>query len=98
MPDYADDQFEWDIDKSDETERRRHFNFAFAAQLFLSDNYIEGIDDRHDYDEERYKAIGPIEGILFSVVYVVRGKRRRIVAAWKSDDKEQNEYAKAFPT
>ena len=98
MAEYADDQFEWDEDKSDDCFSRRGFDFQFACRVFQSDLYYEEIDERAHGDEERNICVGVIEGRLFTVVYTLRHGRKRIISAWLSSDEEVRKYARFFGT
>jgi len=51
---------------------------------------FERIDRRHG--EERIFAVGLMEDIEIVVVYVMRGKRRRIISARRAHRNERQEY------
>ncbi len=93
---HFDDRFEWDLDKSEDCYRRRKFDFEYASRLFESDYYYEEFDDRDYFGEERNVCVGRIDGGYYTVVYTPRGKRKRIISAWLSDDDEVMKYAKYF--
>jgi uncharacterized DUF497 family protein len=96
MPDYVDDEYEWDIDKSEATYALRGFDFAFASQLFDQDQRLERLDLRREYGEERNITWGIVEGVQITVVWTPRSHRKRIIAAFLSDDEDLREYEQAY--
>ena len=97
MPDFSDESYEWDTDKSDDTYGRRGFDFDAAVGIFDNDYYLEAIDDRHDYGEERIVCIGSMDGEIIVVVYTQRGSRKRIISARLATDEEIYEYRQTYP-
>lgn len=62
--------------------------------MFLDDNRIEEIDDRHSKGEIRYFSIGLIYGTI-TVVYVVYTERSdtiRIISARQANKREEEIY------
>lgn len=83
--------FEWDAAKSDATFLERGLDFEAAARVFEGD-YIEREDLPQDYGERRYLATGPVAGVLITVVWTPRGRRRRIISAWPASNQERRAY------
>jgi uncharacterized protein len=83
--------YEFDDAKNRANRAKHGIDFDFAARVFDS-AYIERLDNRYPYGEERVVAIGPIEGVLFTVVYTQRGERRRIISARKATRRERDAY------
>ncbi len=82
---------EWDEDKRRRNLDEHGVDFADAGLIF--DNpVIEAIDDRADYGETRYRALGHVEGDYFVVVYTWRGRFRRLISAWKVDEDGRRRY------
>lgn len=98
MPDFSDDRYEWDTKKSDETYHRRGFDFDAAVIIFDNDYYLEAIDDRYDYDDERLICIGNMDGAIIVVVYTQRAHRKRIISARLATNEEVHEYRQAYPS
>ena len=94
--DCGDERFEWDIEKSEDCYRRRHFDFEYASRVFDSDYYYEEVDERDYGAEERNVCVGKIDEQYLTVVYTPRRKRKRIISAWVSDDGEVKKYAEYF--
>jgi hypothetical protein len=95
VADYVDDEFEWDIAKSDATKVERGFDFHTAVTIFKGD-YVDRIDERHSDDEVRWTAFGSTPSVALVVVYTDRGKRKRIISARRATKNERTEYAKNF--
>ena len=79
--------FSWDSRKSDLCQQQRGFDFYYAALLF-SGPVLERIDCRKDYGEPRLQAIGHIDGLLYVVVYTMRGEWTHIISARRAHRKE----------
>ncbi len=85
--------FEWDEIKREKIKVERGFGFETAATIFNGVT-LEEIDERSDYGEIRFRAIGKIENRCYTVIYTDRLDEegimvRRIITAWKSNTKEQ---------
>jgi uncharacterized DUF497 family protein len=64
-------EFDWDPAKHENTRRDRGFDYA--ARIFAGPT-VEAMDRRRDYDEERIRVIGEIDGRVFVVIYTDRSK------------------------
>ncbi len=83
--------FEWFEKKRESNIKDHGIDFVRAAKVF--DNPIlERLDDRKDYGEERFIAIGHWEEQFLVVVYTWRGKNRRIISARKAGQNEKRAY------
>ena len=49
-------------------------------------------DDRKDYGEERFTALGHVDGELFTLVFTPRGDKTRLVTAWKAGKNGERNY------
>jgi len=87
--------FEWDETKSEETLRKRGFDFAYASLIF-DGAVLEMNDDRVDYGEARIQAIGQADATVLFVVYTWRGKTRRIISARLAKRRERDVYRQVF--
>lgn len=70
-----------------------------AIEIF-DQNYIEEEDDRIDYRETRFIAIGPVASLndrLCAIVYTWRGTKRRLISFRKANDKEIRKYRRNYP-
>lgn len=53
---------------------------------------VDLIDDRFDYDEDRYCLLGDVDGRLLSIGYTWRGNRIRIITARAAEPHERRRY------
>ena len=54
---------------------------------------LEAIDNRFEYDELRFYAIGLVNGLEITVIYTDREEdERRIISAWRSEPQERRSY------
>jgi uncharacterized protein len=68
-------------------------SFDLAKTVFKGAFAIERVDDREEYDEERFVIIGAAEGrILLFVAYTEREDRIRIISARRATQYEQDDY------
>ena len=89
-------EYEWSAHKSATNLAERGFDFAFASLIFEG-KILEKVDDRRDYGEERFVAIGKADGITLTLVYTDRiaeeGRPvRRIISARRSNSNERKAY------
>jgi uncharacterized DUF497 family protein len=85
-------EFEWDDAKASANEAKHRVRFDYAAAVFWDDNRLDLDTTRADDGEERRKAVGLIEGKLYTVVYTLRGSVCRLISARRSNAKEGRSY------
>jgi uncharacterized protein len=83
--------FEWDEAKRQQNIAERGVDFRLAAQIF-ENPVIESEDTREDYGERRFRALGHVGDEYYLVAYTWRGKRRRIISAWKVGEDGKRRY------
>jgi uncharacterized protein len=90
-------KFIWDEIKNETNIRKHGLDFADAHEVF-DGPVLEKLDDRFDYGEERWIAMGLLHGILcVVVVYAEPGNEtRRIISFRKGDRYEREVYFKIF--
>lgn len=81
--------FEWDEAKRQANLAKHHIDFQDAKRIF-DGPVFERLESRHG--EERIFAIGLMEDIKIVVVYVIRGKRRRLISARRAHRDERQDY------
>jgi uncharacterized DUF497 family protein len=85
-------EFEFDPAK-DESNRFKHgLKLAFGVRVFLSDDHVVVASHRAIDGEDRFKAIGLIDGKLYTVVHVWRGDNVRLISTRRSNASEQRDY------
>ncbi len=88
-------EFEWDEDKAAANLAKHRVSFLTAAEVFAN-GILERIDDREDYGEIRWIALGRVEAEIFRVVFTWRGdKLIRIISAQKASKDEREIYYRA---
>ncbi len=85
--------FEWDARKSASNLDKHGIDFDDAIGIF-DGYYFEYSSTRNE--EERYVAVGEIEGVVLAVVYSARGETRRIISARRARTNEERAYYKAL--
>lgn len=84
--------FEWDMAKSDSCQISRNFDFAYVISIFVDPDLLTEKDQRWDYGEERFQAIGLLEGRIFVVIYTKRPTAIRIISARRANRREVKRY------
>jgi uncharacterized DUF497 family protein len=74
-------EFEWDQAKHALTVQERGIGFDSASRIFQG-RVVMWKDDRHDYGEARFRAVGEMEGAILHVVFTWRGVAS-LGAAWR---------------
>ncbi|KAB2853802.1 MAG: BrnT family toxin [Sphingopyxis terrae] len=83
--------FEWDEAKRRANIRKHGVDFFDAAAIFENDIF-ELADDRDDYGEERWVAIGHVDGTVYRVVYTMRFDVIRIISAQRANRRDRERY------
>lgn len=87
--------FEWDDAKAALNLRKHGVAFEDAARVFLDPRRVEAVDDRADYGEERWLAMGWVAPAVLLVVHTLRGPDGqiiRIISARKANANERAHY------
>ncbi|MGI8403097.1 MAG: BrnT family toxin [Gemmatimonadaceae bacterium] len=91
-------EFDWHEAKNRINIRRHGVDFADAIRIFESPTF-ERWDDRRDYGEDRWLAVGLVDGIELTVIYTDvhtdRGQVRRIISARRATKNERQAYYQA---
>jgi uncharacterized DUF497 family protein len=87
-----DDECEWDDGKAAANFIKHGVSFDAARKVFNDPFAIDRLDDREDYDESRFVAIGMVDGRLLFVAYTMRGDTIRIISARGAEPREQRQY------
>ncbi len=88
-------EFEWDEEKASANLRKHRVSFLTAAEAFANE-IIERIDDREDYGEIRFIALGRVDTEAYRIVFTWRGESLiRIISAQKASRDEREIYHRA---
>jgi uncharacterized DUF497 family protein len=82
--------FEWDESKRQTNMAKHGIDFRDAIRVF-DGPVFESTSQRRG--EDRVVIIGSIEGIEIVLVYVMRGKQRRIISARRAHRNERQDYS-----
>ena len=83
-------EFEWDKDQLNQ--KKHQISFEEAADIFRYPTY-EVTDDRVDYGEARYIAIGSNSKLtIITVVYTEREGKIRLISARRANKQERRLY------
>jgi hypothetical protein len=83
--------FQWHEDKSASNEAKHGISFLQAAQIFRG-RILKRPDDRKDYGEQRFVALGSYDGEVLCVVFTMRDGDIRLISARKANRHEREEY------
>ena len=87
-----DDDFEWDDTKAASNRRDHKITFEMARDVFADPFIVEWLDEGHDDNEQRFAALGMVEGRLLFVSYTMRGAAIRIISARRAEPWERRRY------
>lgn len=88
--------FEWDEAKNEINIRKHGIDFEDVADMF-NHPMLTLLDDREDYGEERWIAIGLLRQMVGVVVYVERYEDTiRIISARKATKNEVRRYEQSI--
>lgn len=88
----ADMDFEWDDAKATANEAKHDLSFETAMAIFFEPDVVVLATIRQQDGEDREKAIGMIEGKLFTAVFHRRGNTIRLISARRSNASEVRAY------
>ncbi len=91
-------EFEWDQAKAKSNLEKHGVSFLTAAAIFQNER-LERVDDREDYGEVRWIALGRVDIEVYRVVYTWRAENLiRIISAQRANkDEEEIYYREIFP-
>ncbi len=89
-------RFEWDEAKNSRNIRKHGVDFADVKELF-DHPVLTWLDQRNDYEEERWISVGWIKTLVGVVVYTERqGDVIRIISARKATKHEVRRYEQSI--
>ena len=86
--------YEWDDDKNKANKARHRAAFEEAEQ-FDWEGALVAPDDRQDYGESRFVAVGYIGHRLHVLAFTERGDKVRVISLRKANKREVKRYEKA---
>ncbi len=86
--------FEYDPDKNIRNLELRGLSFERAVDFEFASAWIL-VDDRRDYGEVRFRALGFLGGRLHALVFTETLKGIRVISLRKANKREEAQYAEA---
>jgi uncharacterized DUF497 family protein len=87
--------FEWDPAEARRNLEKHGVDFEDVEHAFRG-RLLERKDDRRDYGEERWRALGEVDGVVLEIVYTRGGRAIRLVSAWKAGKRRREAFHRAF--
>lgn len=87
-------ELEWDEAKREINLAKHGLDLAVSLELF-ADYFMERLDSRQDYGEDRWVALGMIHGVVVVLVYTERDDRLRPISLRKATVQERSIYEQA---
>jgi uncharacterized DUF497 family protein len=88
-------RFEWDEAKRKSNIIKHGLDFVDAKYVFQGITFTF-IDDRFDYDEQRFNTLGMLKGIVVAIAHTEQDDLIRIISMRKATKNEQKIYFKGF--
>jgi len=86
-------EFEWDNAKNETNVAKHGIDFEDAIEIWERPVLVS---PSHRGGEDRWIAIGVIEGVEIAVVYTERGTARRLISARRARTHERTAYHQAY--
>lgn len=83
--------YEWDERKRSSNIKKHSIDFVDVPEVFDGDIVLLP-DERFDYDEPRFVAIGILKSVVVVIAYTERDENIRIISARKATKNEQIYY------
>ena len=87
-----DGDFQWDDVKAARNFAKHSITFDAARSVFDDPYVLDWVDDGQDEGEQRFAALGMVEGRLLFVAYTIRGDSIRIISARRAAPFERRRY------
>jgi uncharacterized protein len=85
-------QIEFDEDKDTINRFKHRVSLAFGKRIFDDPQLTLSPTVRIGDEEERWKAIGLVDGKLYTAIHVWRGDVARMISVRRSNANEQRDY------
>jgi uncharacterized protein len=88
-------ELEWDKNKNIANIRNHKIDFCDAWKIFNSPT-LKRIDNKKNYGEERWIALGKIEDVNVAIVYTHRAEKIRVISIRRASRNERKIYEAQF--
>ena len=83
---------EFDTAKDAANREKHDFSLSFVARVFDDPDALIVPTIRREDEEERHKAVGMVEGKLYTAVHVWRGETVRFISVRRNNESEERAY------
>lgn len=84
-------EVEWDENKNIANIKNHDIDFCDAWKIF-DGPILKKIDNRRDYGEERWIALGRIDDLTVAIVYTHRAEKIRVISIRRANRNERKVY------
>jgi uncharacterized DUF497 family protein len=85
-------RFEFDPEKDEANQRKHGVSLEFGARIFADADHLLIPTFRVEDGEDRYKAVGQVDGRHWTAVHILRGDVVRFISVRRSNDGEESQY------
>lgn len=85
-------EIEFDTAKDATNQAKHGLSLAFGVRVFADPDFLILPTIRKEDEEERHKAVGMVDGKLYTAVHVWRGETVRFISVRRSNDSEERAY------
>jgi uncharacterized protein len=85
-------EIEFDPAKDEENIRKHGMSLARAKDLEIDKAQVKK-DNRKDYGEDRFIAVGPLDGRLCVLIFTLRDTKMRAISLRRANAREQRRFA-----
>ena len=90
-------RFEWDEEKNKINKKKHGIDFEEILEVFDDPYFLVRYDEEHSSEEDRYRGIGCINGLLVVITTFTERTRTRIISVQRADNSVKefyNDYVK----
>ncbi len=87
-------ELDWDEAKRESNLAKHGLDFTGVLEIF-ADYFMERLDARQDYGEDRWITLGTLRSLVVVLVYTERNGRLRPISLRKATRQERNVYEQA---
>ena len=89
----SNNEYSWHVKKRQENIEERDLDFVeFAPKIFADPNVTIKPDNRNDYGEERFLALGMADGMRLCLCFTPRDGVIHLITIFKVHEKEWSKY------
>lgn len=85
----------FDKEKNRKNINKHGLELSFGSIVLKDKNLIEALDGRMNYGEERWNALGMVDGKIYAVTYTERSNGQHFISVRLADRREADTYMKS---